>query len=107
MYLIAMSISKFGKIYTFQIMEGTDNIKSVAKLMDIEDPDPEIYECVIRIVVNLVQSCFEPSIHNRDALDTKVLDCLCRARVPAIIVSELKNRRVTSIGKSVVDFCLF
>lgn len=90
-----------------QIMEGTDNMMLVSKLC--ENSDLEIYECVLRTILNVVQTCFESTTHKRDALDAKVIDRLCTARAPTIIVSELQNRRVNSIEeeKLILALCKF
>ena len=68
----------------------------MSKIWDTSDL--EIYECVLRTILNTVHSCFVPTPHKRDALDAKVLDRLCTATAPSIIVAELQNRRVTTIG---------
>lgn len=88
-------------------MEGTDNMMSVSKMSDSEDF--EIYECVLRTILNVVLTCFESTTHKRNALDAEVLDRLCTARAPTIIVSELQNRRVTDIGKrnNIIIFSCF
>ncbi|XP_071538495.1 uncharacterized protein [Panulirus ornatus] len=90
-----------------QIMEGTDNMMSVSKMSD--SLDFEIYECVLRTILNIVLTCFESTTHKRNALDAKVLDRLCTARAPTIIVSELQNRRVTDIEeeKLIIALCKF
>lgn len=78
-------------------MDGTDNMMLVSKMWDCGDA--EMHECVVHTVVSVVSSCFEHSLHRRDSLDARVMDRLCTANAPTIIVSELKNRRVTSIGR--------
>lgn len=84
-------------VMVFQIMDGTDNMMFVTKMWDCGDT--EMHECVVQTMVSVVSSCFEHSVHRRDSLDARVMDRLCTANAPTIIVSELKNRRVTSIGK--------
>ncbi|KAK8397301.1 hypothetical protein O3P69_004778 [Scylla paramamosain] len=90
-----------------QIMEGTDNMILMSKMWDTTDQ--EIYECVLRTILNTVHSCFVPTPHKRDALDAKVLDRLCTATAPSIIVAELQNRRVTAIEeeKLILALCKF
>ncbi|KAG0701371.1 Armadillo repeat-containing protein 5 [Chionoecetes opilio] len=90
-----------------QIMEGTDNMMVMSKLW--EGGDAEVYEAVLRTILNTVHSCFSPTPHKRDALDAKVLDRLCTATAPSIIVAELQNRRVNAIEeeKLVLALCKF
>lgn len=84
-------------------MDGTDNMMFVTKMWDCGDT--EMHECVVHTMVSVVSSCFEQSVHRRDSLDARVMDRLCTANAPTIIVSELKNRRVTSIGKPQYIVC--
>ncbi|XP_042211032.1 uncharacterized protein LOC121858595 isoform X2 [Homarus americanus] len=89
-----------------QIMEGTNNMMCVTKMSG--STDLEIYECVLRIILNIIHTCFESTTHRRDALDAKVIDHLCTALAPTIIVSELQNRRVTGIEeKLILALCKF
>nr|XP_045614950.1 uncharacterized protein LOC123768446 isoform X1 [Procambarus clarkii] len=90
-----------------QIMEGTDNMMTVSKMS--ASPDLEIYECILRTILNIVQTCFEKTTYKRDYLDVDVIDRLCTARAPKIILTEIQNRRVNSIEeeKLILALCKF
>ncbi|KAK3884636.1 hypothetical protein Pcinc_011101 [Petrolisthes cinctipes] len=105
------AISHFSRIShpecVSQIMDGTDNMMVVTKMWNCGDA--EMHECVVHVMVNLVATCFELSVHRRDNLDARVLDRLCTANGPTIIVSELKNRKVPAIDeeKLILALCKF
>ncbi|XP_042892679.1 uncharacterized protein LOC122266852 [Penaeus japonicus] len=92
-----------------QIMEGTDNMMTVSRVLEANTSDQEIYESVIKTIVNIVQSCFAPSHLRREALDARVLDRLCTAQFPTKIVLELQNRRVPGLDddKLILTLCKF
>ncbi|XP_069974894.1 uncharacterized protein [Penaeus vannamei] len=92
-----------------QIMEGTDNMMTVSRVLEANTSDQEIYEAVIKAIVNIVQSCFAPSHLRREALDARVLDRLCTAQFPTKIVLELQNRRVPGLDdeKLILTLCKF
>ena len=79
-------------------MDGSDNMMLVTKHW--LPADNENSEMIIRTILSLVRNCFNPGQKKRYSLDATVIDRLCTARAPYIIVEELKSRRVTSISKS-------
>lgn len=75
---------------------------TVSRVLEANTSDQEIYEAVIKAIVNIVQSCFAPSHLRREALDARVLDRLCTAQFPTKIVLELQNRRVPGLGEGLM-----